>query len=304
MNQNDQNNFNIQGNNDISNNQSINNLSFNNNQTINSNSFVNQNYQQPASQPVNQMNVQQPINSQPQPTPSYEQPIIQQPLNQNNKKKNVGLIIGIIIVALLIIGVLVIVLNQNKNKTNDDVNYENRFAEDVVLNDATINGVKISEINTMNDAFNKLNSEITWVTVCYTATEEDQGCPNYSYYEFTTDKVSKEGISSLIFTFNIKNTNLSFDFATSYKTYKRDGYNSLYYELKFHTDNMVKLNNQYVENVSIDTIKSNYTLSSTSDYWYYIDFNSNDGDKYRYTGYPNSNMVEVFNYTERDRGIK
>jgi hypothetical protein len=95
------NNFNTQGNNGIPNNQPLNNQSFNQGMGFN----------------------QQPINPQPQPTPSYQQPIMQEPTPQpmNNtfesgnansqnfnskppKKMNLGLIIGIV-VAVAVVGV-------------------------------------------------------------------------------------------------------------------------------------------------------------------------------------------------------
>ena len=303
MNQ-EQNNFNNQNinngmmnNQPLPNNQNLNN-SFNSNVNVNS-----QPMNQPFQQPINQVNVQQPI---PQSINSFESGNLnnQNSNNKPSKKVNIGLIIGIV-VAILVIVVIVILLLHNKSNTSDTSNNNStkQFAENVIMNHATINNVKLSEINTINDIMEKLNVEINWVMVCYKETESEEGCPNYSLTEFESNKVEKKVISSLTFNFKIKNSDNIFDFSTYYNVYEEKGYDAPYFSLMFHSNNLILLNNEYVENISMDTIKSKYNISSVSDYWYYIDFESLDGDKYRYTGYPNSNLVEIFNYTERDRGL-
>lgn len=106
------NNFNTQGNNGIPNNQPLNNQSFNQGMSVN----------------------QQTINSQPKPTPSYEQPIMQdstpQPINKfesgdtNNenlndkspKKMNFGLIIGIV-AAVAVVAVIAVLLIGKSNSS-------------------------------------------------------------------------------------------------------------------------------------------------------------------------------------------
>lgn len=119
------NNFNTQGNNGIPNNQPLNNQSFNQGMGFN----------------------QQPINPQPQPTPSYQQPInqmnMQQPtsqpmntfesVNASNqsfnskppKKMNLGLIIGIV-VAVAVVGVGIVfgskLLSNGNGGTSSSVN--------------------------------------------------------------------------------------------------------------------------------------------------------------------------------------
>lgn len=121
-----QNNFNTQGNNGIPNNQPLNNQSFNQGMGFN----------------------QQPINPQPQPTPSYEQPIMQEPTPQpmNNtfesgsasnqnfnskppKKMNLGLIIGIVaVVAVVGVGIVFgskLLSNGGSNNNNSETSNNN-----------------------------------------------------------------------------------------------------------------------------------------------------------------------------------
>lgn len=118
-----QNNFNTQGNNGIPNNQPLNNQNFNQSMGFN----------------------QQPINPQPHPTPSFQQPINQmnmqqstpQPMNTfesdnannqsfNNKpqkKMNLGLIIGIVAAVIVaVIGGVLLISNMNGNTNNDTSN--------------------------------------------------------------------------------------------------------------------------------------------------------------------------------------
>lgn len=111
------NNFNTQGNNGIPNNQPLNNQSFNQGMGLN----------------------QQPINPQPQPTPSFQQPIMQEPTpqpvnnsfesgNANNqnfnskppKKMNLGLIIGIVVAVVAVIVVVILLLPKGNNSSSNN----------------------------------------------------------------------------------------------------------------------------------------------------------------------------------------
>ncbi len=126
------NSFNTQGNNGIPNNQPLNNQNFNT--TFNQNVEPNTN--------VNQTTFnQQAINSQPQSTPSFQQPIMQEPTPQpmntlesgnasnqkfNNKppkKVNLGLIIGIVVAVVVIIGGILLFINKkNNNSSKSSIN--------------------------------------------------------------------------------------------------------------------------------------------------------------------------------------
>lgn len=146
-----QNNFNTQGNNGIPNNQPLNNQSFNQGMGFN----------------------QQPINPQPQPTPTYQQPIIQEPTpqpmnntfesgNANNqslnskppKKMNLGLIIGIV-VAVAVVGVGVVFGSKllsnggNNNSNGENVNGSNNSSSkpSANKNTITIGGIKMSIVD-------------------------------------------------------------------------------------------------------------------------------------------------------------
>lgn len=132
-----QNNLNTQGNNGVPNNQPLNNQNFNQGMSFN----------------------QQPINSQPQPTSNFQQPINQmnmqqptlQPVNNsfenvdfsnqnlNNKppkKMNIGLIIGIITVIVVIgIGAVFgnkLISNKNNNNNSENANNTNTKGETVL----------------------------------------------------------------------------------------------------------------------------------------------------------------------------
>ena len=193
--------------------------------------------------------------------------------------------------------------DNSKNNETSSNSSKKQFAEDTIINHVTINNVKLSEINTMNDAMEKLNAEIESVAVCYKETESDEGCRSYPFDKFESEEVEKNGISTLMFFFIMRDNGERFSFSTYYKTYKEKGNNSPYLSLSFSSYNLILLNNEYVENISVNAIKEKYTLSYASDYLYYINFESLDGDKYRYTGYSNSNLIEIFNYTERDREL-
>lgn len=136
------NNFNTQGSNGIPNNQPLNNQNFNQGMGFN----------------------QQPINPQPQPTPSYQQPIMQEPTpqptntfesgNANNqsfnskppKKMNLGLIIGIVAV-VAVVGVGVVFGSKLLSKGNEDLdnNPNNSVTENnnnKPSNNSNNNGIK------------------------------------------------------------------------------------------------------------------------------------------------------------------
>lgn len=135
-----QNNFNTQGNNGTPNNQPLNNQSFNQGLGVNS----------------------QPINPQPQPTPSFQQPIMQEPTpqpmnnafesgNANNqnfnskppKKMNLGLIIGIV-VAVAVVGVGIVFGSKLLSNGDSD-------------NKGTTGNSDSNNSNTRNDKINKMD---------------------------------------------------------------------------------------------------------------------------------------------------
>ena len=117
-----QNDFNTPGNNGIPNNQDLNNT-FSQNIGVNQTQFdsqqqVNTNYQQA----TNQMNIQQPTNL-------FEDGNTNQNFNvKPPKKKNIGLIIGIVLGCCTIIVALIILLGGNKSK-NIDSNKENESSK-------------------------------------------------------------------------------------------------------------------------------------------------------------------------------
>lgn len=274
-----------------------------NNQTLNNN---NNKYQQPV-----------------QPQPQYQQQPVQNDYNVNTqaintpKKKSskaliIGIIIAVIIVALIIF--LVLKLNNKINTSPDDsetivnTNKKVEFDDDVILNHVTVHGVKLSEINTLQDALDKFNAKISAVNVCYRATEEEEGCPTYSYDQFLSNAVSKEGISSVDFVvsdYTNYNGQPIVTFSVSYKLFKTQKTNVQYFRLWVQDlDYNVKLDGQPLKEVSYDEIKSKFQLDSTSnEYSYNIKFKSKDGDSYTYSGYPNGTFIDIFNTSQRDRGL-
>lgn len=140
------NNFNTQGNNGIPNNQPLNNQSFNQGMGFN----------------------QQPINPQPQPTPSYQQPIMQEPTPQpmNNtfesgnansqnfnskppKKMNLGLIIGIVVavVAVIVGAIFLLKGNGSGNSLFGNKNSIKLYADSLELVDGNIHKYRLYKEN-------------------------------------------------------------------------------------------------------------------------------------------------------------
>ena len=146
-----QNNLNTQGNNGVPNNQPLNNQNFNQGMSFN----------------------QQPINSQPQPTSNFQQPInqmnMQQPTlqpvnnsfenvdfsnqNSNNKpqkKMNIGLIIGIVAV-IAVVGIGVVFGSKLiSNKNNDNSNLSNGKNNSIVK----MGNVKVEVLSSENQINN------------------------------------------------------------------------------------------------------------------------------------------------------
>ena len=296
---------------------------YNNFNQSNNNGFNPQQSSKIYQQPVSQMGdlVHQPVKPQSQLMP--QQPIQNnynmntQPTNNTPKKKsNIGLIIGIVVAVIIVILIIVLVLKLNKktntnpdnSETNVNTNKKVEFDDDVILNHVTVHGVKLSEINTLQDALDKFNAKISSVSVCYRATEEEEGCPTYSYDQFLSNSVSKEGISSVDFVvsdYTNYNGQPIVTFSASYKLFKTQKTNVQYFRLLVEDLGYnVKLDEQTLREVSYDEIKSKFTLDPTSnEYSYNIKFKSKDGDEYTYSGTPNSNFIHIFNTSQRDRGL-
>ena len=180
------NNFNTQGNNGIPNNQPLNNQSFNQGMGFN----------------------QQSINPQPQPTPSFQQTIMQKPTpqpmnnifesgNTNNqnlsskppRKMNLGLIIGIIVAAAVAIVVILILLNGNKN--NGLVNNLNVSLEEnsLMCNDEKICNQLNNSIISIKNIETKYNDERTTAIIL----DKD----GYVYLKTKNDIIKMEGATKL-----------------------------------------------------------------------------------------------------------
>lgn len=182
------NNFNTQGNNGIPNNQPLNNQSFNqgigfNQQPINTQPQPTTSY----GQPINQMNVQQPT---PQPMNTFESG------NTNNqnfnskppKKMNLQLIIGII-VAVVAIVVILMLLNGNKN--NGLVNNLNVSLEEnsLVCNNKKVCNQLNNSIISIKNIETKYNDERTTAIIL----DKD----GYVYLKTKNDIIKMEGTTKL-----------------------------------------------------------------------------------------------------------
>ena len=279
-----------------------------NNNNMNNQSMDNNNiYQHP-------IYVQDPVQYQPQ----YQQQLIQnnvQPANFSKKKYNKVLII-VFALSALIAALIVGLILKSSNKVNNDLNNSEagvnantnkEFDDDVILNYVTVRGVKLSEINTLQDALDKLNAKISFVSVCYSATEVEEGCSVYSYEKFLSSSVSKEGISSVDFVVTTDDEQLMLTFSASYKLFEREKTNVQYFKLLIQdSDYNVKLDGQTLYKDSYNEIKSRFNLDSTSnEYSYNIKFKSKDGDDYdyMYSGFSNSTYIYIFNTSQRDRGL-
>ena len=207
------------------------------------------------------------------------------------------------IILSLICGILVLILTCGCGKENNT-----NFDDDNILNHLSVDEVKISELNTINDILNKFpNSQIIYVSVCYKGEEEENGCQSHSYEDLLTDAVPKTNISTLSFGIfaTTKNAPIEIVFSTYYNTFKEKGKDSQYYSLELLESNgVLKLDKAYLELLPLDDIKKDYKIASRSnEYVYYIDFESKDGDKYDLTGYPSNSYIKIFNSSERDRNL-
>jgi len=207
------------------------------------------------------------------------------------------------IILSLLCGILVLVLTSGCDKKNN-LNFE----DNVILNHLTIDDVKISELNTINDILNNFKgSQILNVVVCYEG-EEENGCPSYSYDKFLTEDVSKINVSTISFNIFVltNQKNLMVIFSTFYDVYKDKQNDSPYYRLELlESPGTIKLDGAYIELLPFSDIKAEYDVASRSnEYMYYIDFESKTKDKYYFTGYTNKSYIEIFNISERDRNIK
>ena len=147
------NNFNTQGNNGIPNNQPLNNQSFNQGMGFN----------------------QQPINPQPQPTPSYEQPIMQEPTNtfesgnanhtsfngKPPKKMKLGLIIGIVAVVAVVGVGIVFGSKLLSNNSNSGLNKENNINESFSTDKYSL---IYDKVNFENKYWQEKNATISYMT--------------------------------------------------------------------------------------------------------------------------------------------
>jgi len=136
------NNFNIQGNNVIPNNQPLNNQSFNQGMGVNQQPQLTPSYQQP----INQMNIEQPI-SQPMNNTFESGTANNQNFNSKPPKKmNLGLIIGICCSVVIIFIVIMLIINFSNEKTsNNKTNVDTNTNENINQNQSNENTTIVEE---------------------------------------------------------------------------------------------------------------------------------------------------------------
>ena len=212
---------------------------------------------------------------------------------QTNKNKNVIIITICAVLVILLIVVFFIINNNNKDKNidnNDDNNAQvndnsqnnqdnqdnqnndktentkKEFDDDIIINKMTINGVKLSDITTIDDVLTKLNARGSFVTLCYTD-EAENGCRGTADYasEFTTGNFDDKDLVNVIIYFKLAD-NKSLEFATKYSIYKKQ--------------------KNDIENWTNKNIQNKYSLDYArfTDYGYKYTFNSKDGDKFIFDG--------------------
>lgn len=191
------------------------------------------------------------------------------------------------------------------NQENNEVKTIS-FDQDVILEHLTVNEVKLSELNTINDFINKENVDFQSVVICYKETELEEGCPSVRYNDFLNENYNHQGISSLGFYMNIKSqknidNELTVLFWTTYDAYKTKKNNALYFSVDFISSNeMVLLDNKYLENVTFYDMKNNYNVHG--EITPYIEFKNINGDEYKYYfSIHQSSGFEIMNISERDR---
>lgn len=235
---------------------------------------------------------------------------------QTNKNKNVIIITICAVLVVLLIVVFFIINNNNKDKNidnNDDNNAQvndnsqnnqdnqdnqdnqnndktentkKEFDDDIIINKMTINGVKLSDITTIDDVLTKLNARGSFVTLCYTD-EAENGCRGTADYasEFTTGNFDDKDLVNVIIYFKLAD-NKSLEFATKYSIYKKQKNDTPYFELASLEKELLKLDNTYIENWTNKNIQNKYSLDYArfTDYGYKYTFNSKDGDKFIFDG--------------------
>lgn len=191
------------------------------------------------------------------------------------------------------------------NQENNEVKTIS-FDQDVILEHLTVNEVKLSELNTINDFINKENVDFQSVVICYKETELEEGCPSVRYNDFLNENYNHQGIRSLGFYMSIKSqknidNELTVLFWTTYDAYKTKKNNALYFSIDFISSNeMVLLDNTYLENVTFDDMKNNYNVHG--EITPYIEFKNINGDEYKYYfSIHQSSGFEIMNISERDR---
>lgn len=199
----------------------------------------------------------------------------------------------------LILGIFLVLLISGCAKENNETSKV--FGDNTILSHLYIGNVKISNINSLNDIFNNFkNSQVSYVSVCY---NDKDVCSTYTYDEVLSEQIITTNITTLTFGIMIpfQNNLLNLDFTTYYTDYKENKENSKYFSLELMESNgIVKLDNAYLELLPLSDIEKNYTIATRStNYIYYVDFTSLDGDTYYLEGYASSSNIKIFNVSKK-----
>lgn len=220
------------------------------------------------------------------------------------KLRSIGENMKKLILSLICVFLILNFISGCSNQENNEVKTIS-FDQDVILEHLTVNEVKLSELNTIDDFINKAKADFQSVVICYKETESEDGCPTVRYNDFLNENYDQQGISNLGFYLNIRSqknidNELTVLFWTTHDAYKIKKNNALYTSVDFISSNeMVMLDNKYLENITFNDMKNNYNVHG--EITPYIEFKNINGDKYKYYFSIQSSGFEIMNISERDR---
>ena len=215
---------------------------------------------------------------------NMQQPIVDNSYNTIPPKKNgtgkkwliIGLITLIIVLAIVIFVVIKPFDKSSNGKPSDKSEQTNKTEKgnyDDILDHITIDDVKLSELNSLNDFINKLNYKIGTVYI-QDAADETYAYESRDYDKFLQEDLSNIKVSDMFFYLSDSENNNIVRFFVDYDDYVKDKNNVTYRLLEYEFgDRIAKLDGEYLKDIKPRTYREKYKLEKGTGL--YIEFNNN-----------------------------
>ena len=182
----------------------------------------------------------------------------------NNKNLLIGYLIGGIGFLLIITSIILMTFDKfdNSSKGISNTNNNEKYSDYSILNDITVDGVKLSEVYSLNDFINRFNIEIGTVYI-QDAADETYAYVSRKYNDFLNEDLSKIKVGDMFFYLSDDDFKKVVRFYTDYDPYLKNKNNVRYRAFEFDViNNILYINNKNINDFTYRELREFFKTKS------------------------------------------